>query len=79
MFKKLLVLPASLLLFSTLAYADPCNPDDVDFNPVICGVPSGGPNTPPIGAPIDGGASILLGSGVAYAVKKLRDSRKNKK
>jgi len=78
MFKKIVVLPALFLFLGTAAYADPCNPDDPDFNPDLCGQPSGGPNTPPTGAPIDGGASILLGSGVAYAVKKLRESRKNK-
>jgi len=78
MLKKLLILPALLLLLGTAAYADPCNPDDPDFNPDLCGAPTG-PTDPPVGAPIDGGASILLGSGIAFAAKKLRDSRKNKK
>jgi hypothetical protein len=78
MLKKLLVLPALLLLLTTSAHADPCNLDDPDFNPDLCNSPSG-PTGPPVGAPIDGGASILLGSGIAIAAKKIRDSRKNKK
>jgi hypothetical protein len=37
------------------------------------------PNTPPTdptAVPIDGGASLLLASGVALGLKKLRDRRK---
>ncbi len=40
---------------------------------------SGGPNptnTDPTQVPIDGGASLLLASGVAFGLKKLRDRRK---
>lgn len=29
--------------------------------------------------PIDGGASLLLGAGVAYGMKKIRDNKKSKK
>ena len=36
--------------------------------------PSGGPT--PTAVPIDGGASILLASGVAFGLKKLRDRRR---
>lgn len=35
---------------------------------------SGGPT--PTAVPIDGGASILLASGVAFGLKKLRDRRR---
>ena len=40
---------------------------------------SGGP-TPqnPTTVPIDGGASLLLASGVAYGLKKLRDRRRTR-
>ncbi|WP_375435463.1 PID-CTERM protein-sorting domain-containing protein [uncultured Hymenobacter sp.] len=37
---------------------------------------SGGPT--PTAVPIDGGASLLLASGVAYGLKKLRDSRRKR-
>lgn len=39
---------------------------------------SGGPtpNAPPTAVPIDGGASILLASGVVLGLKKLRDRRR---
>lgn len=38
---------------------------------------SGGPTpTAPTAVPIDGGASILLASGVALGLKKLRDRRR---
>ena len=30
-------------------------------------------------APIDGGASLLVGAGVAYGMKKIRDKKKSKK
>ncbi|RZK61571.1 MAG: hypothetical protein EOO59_04720 [Hymenobacter sp.] len=36
---------------------------------------SGGP-TPTPGVPIDGGISVLLASGAAYAVRRLRQRRK---
>lgn len=36
-----------------------------------------GPGTPdPTAVPLDGGASLLLASGVAYGLKHLRDRRK---
>ncbi len=34
--------------------------------------------TPPGGAPIDGGLSLLIAGGVGYGVKKIRENRKNK-
>ncbi|MFD1469911.1 PID-CTERM protein-sorting domain-containing protein [Hymenobacter caeli] len=39
---------------------------------------SGGPTptSPPTAVPIDGGASLLLASGVALGLKKLRDRRR---
>jgi hypothetical protein len=36
----------------------------------------GGPIPTPTDVPIDGGASLLLASGVAYGVKRLRDRRR---
>ena len=33
----------------------------------------------PNGCPIDGGASLLVGVGVAYGMKKIRDKKKSKK
>ena len=36
---------------------------------------SGGPTPTPSGAPIDGGASLLLLGGVGYALRKLRQRR----
>jgi hypothetical protein len=78
MLKKFLVLPALLLVLTTTAYADVCNPDDPDFNQSICDGPGSGTQDTPAGAPIDGGASILLASGAGIALKKLRDSRKKK-
>ena len=42
--------------------------------------PSGGsgPGPTPVGAPIDGGVSILLAMGIAYGGKKLYTMRKEK-
>ena len=37
---------------------------------------SGGPTGPTTGVPIDGGISILAASGVAYAVRHLRQRRR---
>lgn len=34
------------------------------------------PQTDPTAVPLDGGASLLLASGVAYGLKKLRDRRR---
>jgi hypothetical protein len=51
---------AALLLFVLTSQAQPS---------------SGGP-TPVTGAPIDGGISILLASGAAYAVRHLRQRRR---
>ena len=34
------------------------------------------PNHDAAGAPIDGGASVLLAGGVAYAVRRVRQARK---
>jgi hypothetical protein len=46
--------------------------------PVIpsCPDPSGTPTGAPTGAPIDGGASFLLASGAAYAVRRIRKAKK---
>ena len=38
-----------------------------------------GPPPPGGGAPVDGGAGLLVAAGIAYGAKKLRDSRRNRK
>ncbi|TPG66196.1 hypothetical protein EAH73_11515 [Hymenobacter nivis] len=38
--------------------------------------PTDPPVTPPTAVPLDGGASLLLASGVAYGVRELRRRRK---
>lgn len=52
-----------VVVFSTLSFAQ--------------GIP-GPPGFPddPVGAPIDGGLSLLAAAGGAYAIKKLRDKNK---
>jgi hypothetical protein len=42
--------------------------------PVIPACPD--PSGTPTGAPIDGGASFLLASGAAYAVRRIRKAKK---
>ena len=37
---------------------------------------SGGPTPQPTAVPLDGGASLLLASGVAYGLRRLRQRRK---
>jgi hypothetical protein len=37
---------------------------------------TGGPAPQPAAVPLDGGASLLLASGVAFGLKKLRDRRR---
>ncbi len=60
--KKLTTLLAALLFFGVLnLYAPP-------------GDPGGDPGVgdPPVGAPVDGGAVVLLIAGAAYGAKKLK-------
>lgn len=59
-----LSLAAGLLLFAVPSFAQP---------------DTGGPqpgNNAATGVPLDGGASLLLASGVALGLKKLRDRRR---
>jgi len=51
---------AVLLLLAVASHAQPSN---------------GGPTPNPTGAPIDGGVSLLLAGGAAYAVRHLRRRR----
>ena len=45
--------------------------------PALAQSPStGGPTPQPAAVPLDGGASLLLASGVAFGLKKLRDRRR---
>jgi len=61
-----LTLTISLLFVSILSFAQS-----------FSGPPSFTPDV--LDNPIDGGLSLLLGAGVAYGAKKLRDNRKNNK
>ncbi|MEI6765544.1 MAG: hypothetical protein WCM76_07870 [Bacteroidota bacterium] len=40
--------------------------------------PNNGGNGPPVGAPIDGGATLLLAAGAVLGCKKINDARKKK-
>jgi len=70
--KKLfsILLVALFVSLSIVASADPPTPPP---NPS-----SGGGGGGPVGAPIDGGLSILLAMGAAYGGKKLYQARKEK-
>ena len=65
-----------LLFFLVINYSksystcDICNPTCIDYV---------GPCDPPPPAPIDGGASLLVGAGIAYGMKKIRDKKKSRK
>lgn len=78
----------AILAFSLLTYAaqaDICHFGDFNYDPIDCaaqnGVISGLPaNVGNVNAvPVDGGASILLASGIAMATRKLRARRKARK
>jgi len=66
--KKYTLLPAfaGALVFGLLIVA-----------PAFAQAPNtGGPSPQPAAVPLDGGASLLLASGVAFGLKKLRDRRR---
>ncbi|MDJ0365815.1 hypothetical protein QMK33_11685 [Hymenobacter sp. H14-R3] len=65
-----LVLPALLLAGALAGHAQPGNGGGTG------GVPAPEPQADPTAVPIDGGASLLLASGVAFGLKKLRDRRR---
>jgi hypothetical protein len=44
--------------------------------PVLAQPSTGGPAPQPAAVPLDGGASLLLASGLAFGLKKLRDRRR---
>ena len=83
---KILALSLALLAFTSIAKADNCDPNDPNYDAGSCVALGGTPGVPgsatqgggnsgpgaPEGAPIDGGASIMIAAGVAYGVKKLR-------
>jgi hypothetical protein len=67
--KKLMIFLAALLFFGVMnLYAPPGDPG---------GGPGGG--DPPVGAPIDGGAVVLLIAGAAYGARKLKQKKLAKK
>jgi hypothetical protein len=72
MFRKILILTVVFFGYSLITLADPPGP------PSPGGSPTGSGGTP-VGAPIDGGLSILLAMGAAYGGKKLYQARKEKK
>ncbi len=64
--KKYALLSALCVLFSAAtALAQPGS-----------GGPGSSPTVDPTAIPLDGGASLLLASGVAFGLKKLRERRK---
>lgn len=82
-FKNIKVAAIALFLVatSTVAFADPCVPGDADFDAEDCaglggnvGTPVGQSGNPggASGVPIDGGASLLIASGVAFGIRKMR-------
>ena len=71
-FIKILILTIVFFGYSLFTLADPPGP------PNPGGSPTGSGGTP-VGAPIDGGLSILLAMGAAYGGKKLYQARKEKK
>ena len=58
----------ALVLATALALPAQAQPDT--------GGPMPGPTGGPTGVPLDGGASLLLASGVAYGLKQLRNRRR---
>jgi hypothetical protein len=64
---KAIILTISLLFFNLLVYAQTFGGGGPSFSPDV------------LDNPIDGGLGILLGAGVAFGAKKLRDHRKSKK
>jgi len=71
--KVMNLLAKAVLLISMVAMAqisladDPGNPNDV--------LGGGGSGVTAEGVPIDGGASLLIASGVAYGVRKMRNHK----
>lgn len=67
------------LWLPSASYADVCNAADPDFDPVLCaagGSGSGGPGGAGSAAvPVDGGASLLVAAGVAFAARKMKKSK----
>ncbi|MES2386803.1 MAG: hypothetical protein V4543_02275 [Bacteroidota bacterium] len=79
--KKIILLSFALCLTVLAVRADVCVPTDPDYDPIDCAENGGGNvNAPGPGViPVDGGASLLLVSGAAYGVKKLKAARAKKK
>lgn len=69
---------AAITVLPFASKADVCNPADPDYDQVLCdlqGPGSGGPGgggPAPAGVPVDGGASLLMAAGAAYAVRRFR-------
>lgn len=65
-FSSLVLVAAVWALASLAAHAQPGS-----------GGPGPNPGTNPTGVPIDGGASLLLAGGAAYALRRLRRTGRN--
>jgi len=83
---KVTLLSIALLSISFASKADVCVTTDPDFDEATCtqlggtvGTPLGQGGSPgsPSGVPLDGGASLLVLSGVGYGIKQLRNRKKN--
>lgn len=82
------VLAATLVIgfvyLAPQAKADVCVPTDPDYDPVLCAAGGSGSGAPggaggAAQVPVDGGASLLAAAGIAFAGRKFKAYRKNKK
>jgi hypothetical protein len=79
---KVSFLALALAFVASVSKADICIPGDSDFDAVSCVELGGqvgqssnngaGPSNP-LGVPVDGGASLLILSGIGFGVKSLRN------
>lgn len=68
--KKLLIVGILVLAPALMILADPPGPPPPGGDPTLGGTP--------VGAPIDGGVSILLALGIGYGTRKIVQLRKKK-
>jgi len=73
-FKNIKVAAIALFLVATssVAFADPCVPGDADFDAEDCAGLGGTEGTPVGQSGNPGGASLLIASGVAFGIRKMR-------
>ncbi len=68
------------LWLPSASYADVCVASDPDFDPVLCAAGGSGSGAPggaggSAAVPVDGGASLLVAAGVAFAARKMKKSK----